>query len=109
MQDVAAAIAHDFIQPDAAIDRDEKRSFVDPRRLGVRGDVWIDQMIPNFQNLALGLPSVDAQVGQNAGHDRAGMPGAFGSGNFHRGQINPAPFSENVLSRRGFARPAFEI
>ena len=42
-----AAIADDFVEPDAAIDGDKHRAFADTARLGVRGDERIEQIVPS--------------------------------------------------------------
>ncbi len=49
IKDLAAAIANDFIEPDAAIDRDEEGSFAQASRLGVCDDTGIEEMPPCVQ------------------------------------------------------------
>ena len=100
IQNFLAPVADNFSQPHTAIDCDEQRAFANPRRLRVSDDVWIDQMIPHFDDLNFSAAAVDAQFRKDTGHDIAGASDAVDASDFRRGKVDATPRREHALARR---------
>src|SRR2546425_103938 len=58
VENFLAAVADDFREPHAAIDRDEQSALVEPGRMGMSGDVRIDEMIPDANDFGFCAASV---------------------------------------------------
>src|SRR3989441_11438948 len=68
VENLLAAVADDFREPYAAIDNDEQSALVESGRLRVRGDVGIDEMIPNTDDFGLGAAPVETELVQDPRH-----------------------------------------
>ena len=68
IQNLLAAVAHDFIQPGAAIDSDKERAFVEAGGLGVSGDGWVDRVIPDSHDFRFGPAAIHSKVRQDFRH-----------------------------------------
>jgi len=60
VENLLAAIADDFAQPNVAVHRDEQGALAQPGRLGVGDDGWIEEVVPDLDDLSLGAAFVDA-------------------------------------------------
>src|SRR4026208_746068 len=65
-QDSARVKRRDARQPHAGIHREEQSAFTNSRRLRVRGNSRIDQMVPHANDLGLGEPRIHPQLFANA-------------------------------------------
>jgi len=104
VENFLAAVADDFREPHAAIDSDEQSALVEPGRLGVRGDVRIDEMIPDADDFGFGAASVETELVQDPGQDIGNRlrPERFPA--FHRRKVYAAPFGKSALARGRFRR-----
>src|SRR5437867_13100076 len=55
LEDLFAAVTDDFVQPHAVVDGDEQGALVDPGRPRVRRENGIDEIVPDVDDLGLGL------------------------------------------------------
>src|SRR5687767_3680410 len=99
VEDFFAAVAYDFVEPRVAVHGDEEGAFVDAGGLRVRGDVRVDQMVPDADNFSFGAPSVHAEAGQDFWHHVAGLLGVELPGLFFGLDVDPAPLGEDAVFR----------
>ena len=65
VENFLATITNDFRKPRAAVHIHEQRAFVQIMRLRVRGDVRIEQGIPDFDEFNVGAARIHLQIRQN--------------------------------------------
>src|SRR6266852_670409 len=104
IQNFLAPIAHDFAQPNAAIDGYEQGSLVQSGWLGVRGDDGVQQLVPDLKNLRLAAAPVNPQLGKHLRQHGTERQSARAVRLFYRGKIQSAPLREDALAGRLFAR-----
>lgn len=68
-EDFFPAIAHYFVQPNAAVNRDEQGSLVKACWLCVCNHRRIYEVIPDFEDFGFELPLIDPEFFQDLGHD----------------------------------------
>lgn len=97
-EDFAASVADDFIEPRAAVHRNEQGAFVNAGRLRMGGDGRVDEVVPDLHHFSFGAAFVDAHVRQHARHDVAGGAGVDGAGFFQRRNIHAAPRRQDAFA-----------
>jgi hypothetical protein len=96
-EDFAAAIADDFIEPRAVVDVHEKGAADHVGGLGVRGDGWVEEIVPNFEDFEVGLFFVEIDLFEDLRNDiRDRFRGRFG-GSFSFAKISMAPLRQGLL------------
>lgn len=61
LKDLLLSIADDFREPDAAVHGHEEGAATKAHRLGVRGDIRINEPVPHLQDLDLAAAFLQAQ------------------------------------------------
>ena len=103
VQDFLAAITDDFRKPRAAVHVHEQRAFVQVVRLRVRGDVRVEQLVPDFHNFDVGAARIHFQIHQNFGNNFVRAARADGFGRLNWCKVNAAPLREHFLSGGRFS------
>jgi hypothetical protein len=104
VQNFLAPITDDFRKPRAAVHVHEQRAFVQIRRLRVRGDVRVNQRIPDFDDFDFPATRIHFQIAKNFGNDFARIARANGFCRLNRFKVNAAPLRKNFLSGGLFFR-----
>lgn len=100
LEDFAAAVANDFIEPDVAIDIDEERAFGDADGLGVLGNDRVHEVVPDFQDFEFGLLAFKSESLENAGDEVADRFGAASERLLGLSEIDAAKLGQDGLFRR---------
>ena len=103
VEDLFSAIANDFAKPNTAVHGDEQCAIAQARRLGVGYDIWIQQIVPDFDDLGFAAAAVEAEFRTDLGEKFAGGFDARVPGLFQRRQIDAAPLSDHALARGDLA------
>jgi hypothetical protein len=90
------AIAHDLVQPDAAIDRHKQRPLADARRLRMRRHRRVQQLIPHPHNLRLRPLPVQPHTLQNPGSQISDGATAQRHRLLARGQVDAPPLRQHL-------------
>jgi hypothetical protein len=109
IENFLATIAHNFIKPRTAINRDEQRAFVQTGRLGVGDDAGVNEVIPDFGDFSLGAAAVHAHINEDLGHDVGNLASANEAGFFEGVGIHAAPLREDALPGAVLGRAEFVI
>jgi len=97
IQDFLAAVAYDFAEPDAAVHVDEECAIANAGGLGVRGDVRVEEVVPDADNFDFGALLIHAQVGKNLRDEVAHLARPDGLRDFHGREIRSAPLGKDAL------------
>ena len=84
-------IPHDFTEPDIAVHIYEQRTLVQAHRPRMRGNGWIDQLIPYLYNLCRVLAAIKANTLEHRGHYAGGRTSTILASAFLLSKIHPTP------------------
>ena len=98
LEDFAAAVADDFVQPNAAVNTDKQSAFMNSCWPGMGGDRRVDEMVPDLEDFGLGLTPLNAQPRKNSRHDVGHRMGGAIAHSFRRNPLPPSPLGQGALA-----------
>ena len=106
-EDFVTAIADDFVEPGAAVDFHEKGAAHEIDRLGVSGDVWIEEIVPDFEDFKVRLLFVEVDLFDNGGNEIGNFLGCGPGSAFGFTKVSAAPFFERLFFGVGLGKAFF--
>ena len=98
------AIADDFVEPGAVVDFHEKGAADQINGLGVGGDVWVEEIVPDFEDFEVRLFFVEVDLFDNGGNEVGDFFGrGFGSA-FGFAKVGATPFLESLFFGVGLGK-----
>ena len=66
-QNLTPPVSDDFVEPNAAVDAHKERALAQTGWLRMGDNIRVKQVLPDFEDLALGTAAFKSQIGQDLG------------------------------------------